>query len=1097
MEKHMERIFGPATRLMSSLTYARKFFLLGGLSLTALSIVSVTLMSHLSGSIDRSNQQLAGFTQAENISKLIQSLQQRRGLSAADISGIHGSKHKLKGINGSVVDRFLKMTNDLPEEIKKSAFYSDLRAQWIHLKTNNNTIGLKESFSLHTELISSVNALQLKLADHNLLLVTDDPDSYYLTNSFLFTVPIMLETLSQSRGVGVSYLIDQNIESKSRLKALLTSVFIPLGVFKTNIAKVQMQLDSNTNRGTAKVLVSVIERHIKSTVSNVIEKKFLSGKEKNNSYSQDPIEFYNVSTSVIDEGYRFLDTSLHSALNHLLQNRIARLKNQLILSMGLSSMLFVIVLYFIIGLYLSTSRSVSLLTQTIIKLDNGNLGARAHLNADDELNQIAIGLNDMAISMQRLIVDKDEMSTRLRAIIDNSPIGIWFTGLDGHFHFVNKTFTDLVGVKESDFISTPVAQLPQLLGNETAQNCLDSDKAALAQDSPYITYETIPRLNDKPYILEITKVKMKNAQGEVIGLVGISKDITNARQQEEDLKLAEIVYQNSSDAMMVTNLQNEIIAINPALSEITGFSKEELIGQTPKIFSSGMQDSQFYLSMWKELADTGKWQGEIWNKRKNGNPFPEWLTINTIYDNDGNVFRRIALFSDITEKKQAIERILREANYDSLTNLPNRRMFIDRLEQEIRVSKRKQQNFALIFLDLDKFKTINDSKGHNYGDALLVEVGERIVNCVREADTVARIGGDEFTVILTDLGDLHSVELVCQKILTAVSRLFVISGSEMHISASLGVTLYPNDADNSSDLLNNADQAMYLAKELGRNQFCYFTAAMQEEAMEHIQLINDLRKAISLNQLSVHYQPIVDLKTGGALKAEALLRWSHPVRGMVSPTVFIPLAEEAGLILEIGDWVFTQTVQYIKKCKKQLNIDIQISVNKSPLQFKKTGNSLDWLSYLQKSQLVGNNIVIEITEGLLLNNSVDTVNQLSDFRGAGVKLSMDDFGTGYSSLSYLKKFELDFLKIDQSFTKKLAIGSEDMILSEAIITMAQKLGLKVIAEGVETKEQMELLVAAGCDYGQGYLFSRPIPEDKFFEYLAQNVEVEKLIDTRP
>jgi diguanylate cyclase (GGDEF)-like protein/PAS domain S-box-containing protein len=656
--------------------------------------------------------------------------------------------------------------------------------------------------------------------------------------------------------------------------------------------------------------------------------------------------------------------------------------------------------------------------------------------------------------------------------------------MDGRYHFINKTFCDLAGIKEQDMLNTPASNLGELLGNEIANNCSNSDIAALAQDLPHVSYETIPRLNTKPCILEVTKVKLKNTQGDTIGLIGISKDITDARQQEDDLKLADMVYKNSSEAMMITNVNNEIIAINPALSEITGYNQSELIGKDPKIFSSGRQSSLFYSTLWEELKLTGRWQGEIWNSRKDGSEYPEWLSINTIYDDSGKVFRRIALFSDITEKKQAVEQILREANYDSLTQLPNRRMFIDRLDQEVKVSHRKSQNFALIFLDLDNFKAINDSKGHDYGDALLVEAGKRIAGCVRESDTVARIGGDEFTIILSDLSDIHNVEVICQKILLALSAPFYIFETATYISASLGITLYPNDACTTFELLKNADQAMYLSKNLGRNQFCYFTASMQEQALHHLELTNDLRKAISLNQLSVFYQPIIELQTGVICKAEALLRWNHPVRGMVSPAEFIPLAEESGLIVEIGDWVFKQTVQHIKKCKEHLGVDIQISVNKSPLQFKETGAKLDWLTYLAEQELAGKNIVIEITEGLLMDDNARTIERLSQFRAAGIGLSMDDFGTGYSSLSYLKKFTLDYLKIDQSFTKNLAPGSEDMILSEAIITMAQKLGLKVVAEGIETQEQMQLLLSAGCDYGQGYFFSRPIPEEEFLQLLS-------------
>ncbi len=1060
---------------MKSLSYFRKFIVLGGLSLLALLIVSIYLISYLSESISTANQQLEGLHQTQKTSRLIQLLQQHRGISTAVLANINGSTDKQVLVNKKVNDNFLKVSNALPLALKKTAKWSTITDQWKYLNTKKTTLEQENSHSLHTKLIHNLNSFQLKVADYYRLLVMDDLDSYYLTNSVLFTMPITLELLGQARSEGVLYLINKETKYKKNIIKLLANTNIPIGVFKNNMQKVRRGLISDGENITAQALIQTIEQHIKLTLEEVIS----------DTTSISSLEFYTLSTSVIDKGYQFLDNSLSFTLSGLLHSRVTQANTHLIVSIGFSSVLFLIVLYFIIGMYFSTVRSINYLTKVTGKFYNGDLDARVTLDTHDELNNIAIGFNEMAASFQNLLIEKEEITTSLRAIIDNSPIGIWFTGADGRYHFVNKTFCDLVGIEEAEMLNTPSANLADVLGSEMAHNCLDSDRAALEQDLPHVSYEIIPRLNEKPYILEVTKVKLKNTQGELVGLIGISKDITDQRQQEDDLKLADIVYQNSAEAMMITDIKNEIIAINPALSDITGYSRSELIGKDPKIFSSNKQSPQFYQLMWEEIELTGKWQGEIWNTRKNGEDYPEWLSINTIYDDYGKVFRHIALFSDITEEKEANELILRQANYDSLTKLPNRRMFIDRLEQEIKVSQRKKQKFALVFLDLDNFKTINDSRGHAYGDALLIEAGKRITHCVREVDTVARLGGDEFTIILSDLSDIHNVESICQKVLLALSQPFYISKMYTYISASLGITLYPNDASTTVELLKNADQAMYLAKDLGRNQFCYFTASMQEQALNHLELMNDLRKAISLNQLAVFYQPIVELQTGNIRKAEALLRWNHPVRGMVSPAKFIPLAEESGLIVEIGDWVFKQTVQYIKKCKEQLGVDIQISVNKSPVQFRETKNQLDWLTYLTENQLPGKNIVIEITEGLLMNNNINTIERLSQFRAADIELSMDDFGTGYSSLSYLKKFELDYLKIDRSFTKNLAVDSEDMILSEAIITMAQKLGLKVIAEGIETEEQMKLLLDTGCDYGQGYYFSRPIPEDEFMQLLSR------------
>jgi diguanylate cyclase (GGDEF)-like protein len=442
---------------------------------------------------------------------------------------------------------------------------------------------------------------------------------------------------------------------------------------------------------------------------------------------------------------------------------------------------------------------------------------------------------------------------------------------------------------------------------------------------------------------------------------------------------------------------------------------------------------------------------------------------------------------DITEKKLSEEQIWRQANFDPLTKLPNRRMFLDRLKQEIKVANRSGNSLALLFLDLDRFKEVNDSLGHTVGDKLLQIAAQRLSLCVRDTDTVSRLGGDEFTIILADLDNGELVERIAQSILASMSEPFLLHGEQSYVSASIGITLYPSDSNDITQLIKNADQAMYAAKDLGRNGYCYFTASMQETAQYRLTMAGDLRAALALQQFQVYYQPIVELKTGKIIKAEALIRWNHPTRGFTSPAQFIPVAEDIGLIHEIGDWVFQEAVQQVKILRDKFDPVFQISINKSPVQFHSRGNALfNWIKHLKESGLDGQSVVVEITEGLLLDASIATSEKLLAYRDAGVQIAIDDFGTGYSALSYLKKFDIDYIKIDQSFVCNLAANSNDMVLCEAMIVMAHKLGMKVIAEGIETQEQCQLLVGSGCDYGQGYLFSEPLPADEFERLLLKN-----------
>lgn len=603
----------------------------------------------------------------------------------------------------------------------------------------------------------------------------------------------------------------------------------------------------------------------------------------------------------------------------------------------------------------------------------------------------------------------------------------------------------------------------------------------------------------RPYaVLSVYHAQINPFDAEAIALLSeMSRDIAfsldnfdrevQRKAAEESLRMAGFIYEKSSEGMMVVDADNVILDVNPAFSRITGYASDEAIGKTPSFLKSGRHDADFYQAMWNEINATGNWIGEIWDKRRSGEVYPKWLTINTIYNDDGSVRFRFALFIDISERKKSEEQIWQQANFDHLTELPNWRMFHDRLNQEMKKSRRTGLPLAVLFLDLDHFKEINDTLGHVKGDLLLIEAAQRLLSCVRESDTVARFGGDEFVLILSALADPDNVERICECILAKLSAPFQLGDDLAYVSASIGITLYPSDATEIEALLRNADQAMYAAKNAGRNRYSYYTQALQLVAQNRMSLSNDLHSALAENQFWLAYQPIVELETGSIRKAEALIRWQHPIRGLVSPSEFIPIAEQSGLINQIGNWVFRQAALQAKSWNQIYGKNIQISINKSPVQFRSENGSQEmWFEYLRELGLSESSIVVEITEGMLMDADDMIVNKLLLFRDNGIQVSLDDFGTGYSSLSYLKKFDIDYIKIDQSFVRHLEPNSSDLALCEAMIVMAHKLGIKVIAEGVETAEQRDLLIAAGCDYGQGYLFARPLPAAELETLLWSN-----------
>ena len=567
----------------------------------------------------------------------------------------------------------------------------------------------------------------------------------------------------------------------------------------------------------------------------------------------------------------------------------------------------------------------------------------------------------------------------------------------------------------------------------------------------------------------------------------LSRDITERKRTElalhESQERLHATIETSMDAIVQINAEGTITGWNSQMEEVFGWSRVEAVGRAIHEMIIPLQHREAHMQGLKHFLLTG--EGPILGRRieiiglhRDGHVFPIELTVTPI--KMGGKYEFSAFIRDITKKKESEEIIWKQANFDDLTGLPNRHMFHDRLEQALKKAQRTRIPLALMLIDLDNFKEVNDTLGHDMGDVLLVEAARRITDCVRLTDTVARLGGDEFVVILSELDDISSAERITQCIIQKISDPYHLKGEISYVSASIGVTLYPNDADTIEGLFKNADQAMYVAKEQGRNRHSYFTPAIQEAAQTRLRLINDLRGALSGNQFMVYFQPIVELATGRINKAEALIRWKHPERGMVSPVDFIPLAEETGLIFEIGDWVFHESMRWAKRWRTLHTPLLQISVNKSPIQFYKDGEEHSaWLAHLRKLDLPGQSLSIEITEGLLMESNASVTGALLTLRDVGIQISMDDFGTGYSSLSYLKKFDIDYLKIDQSFVRDLKTDPNDLALSEAIIVMGHKLGMKVIAEGVETKEQRDLLVAAGCDYAQGYWYSRPVPPEEF------------------
>ncbi|GAB55462.1 cyclic di-GMP phosphodiesterase Gmr [Glaciecola punicea ACAM 611] len=580
----------------------------------------------------------------------------------------------------------------------------------------------------------------------------------------------------------------------------------------------------------------------------------------------------------------------------------------------------------------------------------------------------------------------------------------------------------------------------------------------------------------KKRLQELANAKMNEIQTKATTQAASNKH----KNAEEKLHLAAIVYDLINEAIMVFDAHNILILVNRSFTRITGYTSEEALGQPYSILRSRVHDDQFYKDLWQDLNAKGQWEGEICNLNKNGEPYIGWLTICTIYNSDNSVSKRVGLLTDITERKRAADISAKQANFDTLTGLPNRRLFQERLSHSLLNAETKGGEFALFSIDLDQFKDINDSLGHQMGDSLLIEAAKRLQACICRSDTVSRLGGDEFTVIIGEIVNIDSTKILAQRILDSLSAPFNLGDNVGHISASIGIVIYPKDGTDTESLIKNADQAMYAAKTDGRNCLRYFTKSMEEKVQKKLSLNKELRNALAKSEFWVAYQPIINLASGKVHKAESLLRWEHPELGNIPPIDFIPICEEYGLIASIGNWVFEQASLQTAVWRNTLDPNFQTSINVSPAQFKSDRTyHKNWLSHLDNINLDPQSIAIEITEGLLMEMSSHTTAQLDAFDAAGIEISLDDFGTGYSSLAYLQKFHIHYLKIDQSFIENLTLDSDNMVLCEAMIVLAHRLGVEVIAEGIETQKQRDLLLSINCDYGQGYLFSKPLTANEF------------------
>ncbi len=719
----------------------------------------------------------------------------------------------------------------------------------------------------------------------------------------------------------------------------------------------------------------------------------------------------------------------------------------------------------IILLHRLINRPMKQLMNGVERLWEGDYSTPVEVKSRDELGELAQALTLMSDGIR-------ERENDLNTLIEHIPMML-FVKDASTLRFVRfnqageqllgKSRNELIGHNDHDFFP-----------KEQADFFTQKDREVLASGITADIDEEYIDTHEGRRILHTRKVPILNIQGQPRYLLGVSEDITERKQSEEKIRQWAKVFDSTSEGIIITNLSGIIQDVNDAFTEITGFAKEEVIGHNPRLFKSERHDAEFYTLMWKTIMHTGSWRGEIWNRRKNGELFPLWETISTVYDENGQATHYVAVFSDISPIKETQEKLDFLAHHDPLTELPNRLLLNDRMQHAIDRASRMQTGIAVMFLDLDRFKVINDSMGHPAGDELLLEVSLRLHQTLREVDTISRQGGDEFILLLEDFVDTSSVLSSARKILQAFADPFHVAGRELIVTASLGISIYPEDGNNTTELIRNADAAMYRAKEYGGNQFWFYTEDITRQAEKRVDMEQALRDALAHGELELYYQPQVDLAQNRIIGVEALIRWDRPGTGFVLPGDFIPLAEETGLIIPIGEWVLYSACRQMQRWLHD-GLELQrMAINISPVQISRSNLPELIEDALRTTGLAPKHLELEVTEAVFMHDTDNTGKIFAQLDRIGVQLALDDFGTGFSSLSYLKNFRFDRLKIDRSFISGVLNKASDQSIANSIITLGHSLGMEVLAEGIETREQLQWLQERSCNEGQGYLFCRPV-----------------------
>jgi len=1198
-------LFLPATSLMMRLNFTKRTVVLAVIILFAFSVITNNLYNRINTVIKTSEKELLGLTLLSPLFKTVQLLQQHRGLSSGVLGGTATLIEQRLERQKQTDDAFIVLANTLPVTISDSGQWKKIIDEWSLIKEQGMVWSVKSNFSKQTLIVDQLLVLAQTIADSYELTTPPNLDIFYLLNTTIYQLASTQEYLGQTRAFGTGILAEKKSSAlqKLQINTLIAQANKAVHLLQRNLKKTALYNSSieQTLLQSAQETFNSSHYIFKLVESDIIQEH----------YSTTPKHFFQITTEAIDNTYEVMFKVLLPTTELLIKKQHSDAKQVLVGSAVICVLVFLVILYFSIGIYIATVKGIDSIAKATLAFAKGDLNSRLKPNARSELNTIIKSFNQMADELTRLINAEKEDKARINSIIESAHDALVQINAKGEITGWSHQAEDIFGWSKDDvlgkFLQNTIMpdqykkaytlELKQfLLERKEATINKVREKTARHRDghefpieisvAPVKMYEGYEfnafirditerkeieqslRASEERYgsifenalteififdaesykFIKVNRGACKNigySEEELIQLtpldikpevslqqfnewveplrtgakeivhftavhqrkngslysveiylqlthfllkpafVAIILDITERLKAEDKQQLSAKVFNNTNEGITITDDKGIIFDVNPAFTEITGYSREEVIGKNPRMLSSGKQKPEFYANMWQTIHDQGHWQGEVWNRAKSGELYAELLSISPMVDDTGKVLHYVGIFSDITHSKKQQDSLVQMAHYDVLTQLPNRVLLTDRFTQALAHSKRQKNMLAVCFLDLDDFKPVNDLYGHKVGDELLIEVAGRIKSNIREEDTASRQGGDEFVLLLGDIKSFTECEHMLKRIIESLTQPFLIDGESISISASIGITLYPLDNSDFDTLMRHADQAMYQAKLAGKNRYHLFSAEKDQLIIQKNIQLKEVEQALIKQELCLFYQPKVNMKTGVVFGAEALIRWLHPDKGLIPPLKFLPIIEETELEIQVGNWVINEALKQLDNWREQ-GIDIEVSINISSYHMQHPSFVADLRAAMVLYPKVhSKNIQLEILESSALGD-LQSISRIikACIHELGVNVALDDFGTGYSSLTHLRSLPAQTIKIDQSFVRDMLDDPNDYAIIDGIIGLAESFNREVIAEGVETSDHGLMLLAIGCYEAQGYGIARPMPADKIPAWLS-------------